>query len=320
MTEELALRDDPLSVEEIKAHVRLIQQVMKEVMIEGVHYGTIPGCGPKPTLLKPGAEKLCSTFRLAPEILVDDISSGNDASYRVTVRMKNMAGDFLGAGVGECSSNEDKYKWKKAFNNKEWEETPEDQRREKWRTYKGKEYKAKQILTNPADEANTVLKMAKKRALVDGVLTCTAASDIFEQDKEDFDQNGDKQQGKPKVKNPQSKSKKKPPGEEETVTPETVSDVFTQDEPVSDEEFRGRISAMLLNMCNSKLDEIPVMLKEYTTFQGDKGEVFRTDVDKLTGKYLQSTYGKIKKDWKAAGFGQDTKQEIENEKEPGSDG
>ena len=39
---------------------------------------------------------------------------------------------------------------------------------------------------NPADHYNTVLKMAKKRALVDAVLTTTAASDIFTQDLDDI--------------------------------------------------------------------------------------------------------------------------------------
>ena len=39
---------------------------------------------------------------------------------------------------------------------------------------------------NPADHYNTVLKMAKKRALVDAVLTTTAASDIFSQDLEEL--------------------------------------------------------------------------------------------------------------------------------------
>ena len=42
---------------------------------------------------------------------------------------------------------------------------------------------------NPADCYNTVLKMAKKRALVDAVLTATAASDIFTQDLEDISAN-----------------------------------------------------------------------------------------------------------------------------------
>ena len=43
---------------------------------------------------------------------------------------------------------------------------------------------------NPADYYNTVLKMAKKRAHVDAMLTATAASDIFTQDLEDLKANG----------------------------------------------------------------------------------------------------------------------------------
>ena len=38
---------------------------------------------------------------------------------------------------------------------------------------------------NPADYYNTALKMAKKRAHVDAILTATAASDCFTQDVED---------------------------------------------------------------------------------------------------------------------------------------
>ncbi|HIJ50738.1 MAG TPA: hypothetical protein HPP54_06770, partial [Nitrospinae bacterium] len=48
---------------------------------------------------------------------------------------------------------------------------------------------------NPADYYNTVLKMAKKRALVDAVLTATAASDIFSQDIEETRSNGDNNGG-----------------------------------------------------------------------------------------------------------------------------
>jgi hypothetical protein len=86
----------------------------------------------------------------------------------------------LGEGIGECSSNEEKYKWRKAYD-EEWNATPENRRRIKF----GK-YKDKQVRTEPADVANTILKMAKKRAQVDAVITCTAASDIFTQDIEDL--------------------------------------------------------------------------------------------------------------------------------------
>src|ERR1043166_7373613 len=60
----------PLSAQEIKAQVQLIQEVMQAVMQEGFHYGTLPGTD-RPSLLKPGAEKLTHTFRLAPLLNVE---------------------------------------------------------------------------------------------------------------------------------------------------------------------------------------------------------------------------------------------------------
>lgn len=48
---------------------------------------------------------------------------------------------------------------------------------------------------NPADYYNTCLKMGKKRAFVDALLTCTAASDIFTQDIEDEPQSFGAEQG-----------------------------------------------------------------------------------------------------------------------------
>lgn len=60
--------NDALSIEEITGQVQLIQQVMSRVMHDGEHFGKVPGCGDKPTLLKPGAEKLAMTFRFAPSL------------------------------------------------------------------------------------------------------------------------------------------------------------------------------------------------------------------------------------------------------------
>jgi len=190
--QDLELQNKPLTVAEVRAQVNLIQQVMESVMKNGTHYGTVPGCGDKPTLLKAGAEKIMSTFRMAAEPIITDLSTSDEIRYRISVRMTSASGLFLGAGVGEGSSNEEKYKWRKAVCDEEFNETPEDRRREKWQRYYDKykkQYvtsKTKQVRTNPADLANTILKMAKKRALVDGILTVTAASDIFTQDIEDL--------------------------------------------------------------------------------------------------------------------------------------
>jgi hypothetical protein len=176
----------PLSAPQVRAQVNLIQEVMKNVMQKDQHYGMIPGCGNKPSLFKAGAEKLMSTFRLAADPIVEELSKGDILRYRVTVRLLSPTGLFVGAGIGEASTNEDKYAWKKAICPDEYDSTPEDKRRVKWSNGKNGAYKVNQIRTNPSDQANTVLKMAKKRALVDAVLTATAASDIFMQDIEEM--------------------------------------------------------------------------------------------------------------------------------------
>ena len=212
---ELTVQNKQTAVE-VRSQVNLIQEVMKSVMKVDTHYGTIPGCK-KPTLYKAGAEVLATTFRLAVEPVVDDLSVHGEIRYRVNVKLTNINdGNFVGMGIGECSTDEEKYKWRKAVCEGEFEDTDETQRREKWvKPYNGTEYKLKQVRTNPADLANTVLKMAKKRAQIDAILTATAASDLFTQDIEDLpkeiqeevvSENTEQPKGKPETAPPQSKS------------------------------------------------------------------------------------------------------------------
>lgn len=185
MENEVAVRNEqyPLTAMAVVAQVRLIQEVMQAVMREGTHYGVIPGCA-KPSLWKPGAEKLLVTFRIATESIVDDLSTQDEARYRVTRRGAAIhSGLFVGSAVGECSSSEEKYKWRFASCKAEFEATPEDRRRLK---YKRDGSAIEQIRTNHADVANTILKMADKRAYVALALNTTAASDIFTQDIEDL--------------------------------------------------------------------------------------------------------------------------------------
>jgi len=183
---ELSIKSEHASADEIRANVNLIQEVMRSVMQPNIHYGIIKGCK-EPSLYKPGSEKIMATFRLAADPIVEDLCTDDAARFRVTVRLTSPSGVFVGAGIGECSSDEDKYRWKACYIQEEFDDTPENKRRFKWSKYKGEEAKkAKQIRTNPADLSNTILKMAKKRAQVDAVLTATAASDIFTQDIEDL--------------------------------------------------------------------------------------------------------------------------------------
>ena len=213
-TEAIALREaDALPVwnpAQVVAQVNLIQQVMRDVMHKDEHYGTIPGTN-KPTLLKPGAEKLCLTFRLAPtyDITERDLGGGH-REYRITCRLTSIqTGAVIGDGVGICSTMESKYRYrhaepedtgtpippsyweaKKANNIAKMQEilggkgfVARKTKDGRWTVHKMAEEKVE----NPdiADVYNTVLKMAKKRAMVDAAITATGASDIFTQDLEE---------------------------------------------------------------------------------------------------------------------------------------
>jgi hypothetical protein len=174
-----------LTAADVRAQVNLMQDVMAEVMRDGTHYGTIPGTKAK-SLWKAGAEKLMATFRLSGDPDTEDLSVNGEFHYRVKVRLATPSGQFIGAGIGECSSLEEKYAWRAAVCDEEFDATPENRRRVKFSKYQGRVEKKKQIRINPADVSNTILKMAKKRAQVDAVITATAASDIFTQDIEDL--------------------------------------------------------------------------------------------------------------------------------------
>lgn len=178
-----------VSAADILTQVRTIQEVMQAVMKPEMHYGVIPGTK-KPSLWKPGAEVLCSVFRIADSYAVEDLSDDDCVRYRVVCKGTHQtSGTVMGQGLGECSSNEKKYKWIKAYP-REWEATAENRRRKVygWDNQKRAEYEVLQVRTDPADVANTILKMAAKRAKIAMTLNVTAASDIFSQDLEDIDE------------------------------------------------------------------------------------------------------------------------------------
>ncbi|MDH2051194.1 hypothetical protein [Achromobacter marplatensis] len=181
-------QDGRSSVADVTRHVIAVQEVMRSVMKPNVHYGAIPGAGEKPTLLKPGAEVLCMTFRIADEYEIVDLSTAGAVRYRVKCIGRHQAtGVALGSGLGEASTDEEKYRWRKAICDAEFEGTPADMKRTKYGRKSGGHYTVQQIRTEPADLANTVLKMACKRAKIAMVLNVTAASDMFSQDLDDLD-------------------------------------------------------------------------------------------------------------------------------------
>ena len=189
-----------------------VEEITGSVMKAGMHYGKIPGT-PKPSLWKPGAEKLCMTFEFSERIdQVDDLSTDDECRIRTIVGIYSKEGALIAQGIGEASSNEEKYKWRASIGDEEFDATPADRRRIKFKKDKdtGKIYKVKQIRTEIADERNTIAKMSHKRGFVAGTLIATAASDTFTQDIEDIPTeylpNESKQNGKPPTLPPQQKA------------------------------------------------------------------------------------------------------------------
>lgn len=173
------------SPKEILAYQDIVHKLIQDGLKLGVDYGVIPGTGDKPSLLKPGSERIFLAFGAAPhfEILQSEIDHNRESPfqkkkkiwnnkfkgdrsfteaiesgvslglYRYVVKCKiirSVDNRFLGDGIGSCSSLESKY------------------------------------VDRPRDLENTILKMAKKRAQIDACLTTFALSNRFTQDVEDM--------------------------------------------------------------------------------------------------------------------------------------
>lgn len=139
---------------EAKERIDKLQEFLKTSMVRGVDYGSIDGFS-KPTLLKPGAEKLCDAFGFSKTVDVINRIEQWDVgifSYEVRVTLSNKETGVVEAeGIGSCNSKETSFRYQ-----------------------------------DPFTIVNTLLKMAKKRALIDAVLSATRASGLFTQDIEDF--------------------------------------------------------------------------------------------------------------------------------------
>lgn len=102
----------PMTVEDITAHVDLVKAVMKKLMTEGVHFGSV-GTSDKPTLLQPGAQLLCVTFRFVARFtkVMRELPNGH-REWVIDTELTNMARQPVGYGVGSCSTMEEKYRYR----------------------------------------------------------------------------------------------------------------------------------------------------------------------------------------------------------------
>lgn len=175
------------------------QAVVQKTLVSGSDYGIIPGTK-KPTLFKPGAEKINMLFRVNPKYeFMDRVADYDKGLFVYEIRCtlyKSMVMDGVlvempvAQGVGSCNSREKKYRWVSVYENEVPADVDINTLKKETKKGKGGSTYTKYMMENPdpCSIANTILKMAKKRAYVDATLQLAALSEIFTQDIEDMPQ------------------------------------------------------------------------------------------------------------------------------------
>lgn len=138
--------------------IHQFQGLVQSQLKQNHDFGIIPGT-PKPTLLKPGAEKIQMMMGLTSEFeIVDSTRDFENGFFQYQVKCRlGKNGLIITEGLGACNTKEKKY-----------------------------------VKMDPFTMDNTVLKMAKKRAYIDAILLVASLSEVFTQDIEDLDLNNEK--------------------------------------------------------------------------------------------------------------------------------
>lgn len=208
----------------------LLKQYVEKHMKEDTDYGKIPGTD-KPTLLKPGAEKLVDLFRCTPKFVLlyrDEDHERGIYAYTFRVRLyQRDAAAVVAEGFGSANSREGRYRWRNAnrkcpmCGHETVFVSKQDPGFYCWvkRGGCGAKFEpadmsiTSQVLGRVENDdiatlANTILKMAKKRALVDGAIALARCSDMFTQDAEDMEEPPEVRGGMPPDGPPPAQSAK----------------------------------------------------------------------------------------------------------------
>ncbi len=154
-----------VTLQEAEQRIQLLQEFVRRYMVSGQDFGIIPGCQ-KPSLFKSGAEKLCDVYGFSKHIEItnrtEDWDKGVFAYEAKATIISKRTGHVEAQGIGAANSLERKYAKQDGFT-----------------------------------VQNTIIKMAKKRALIDAVLSATRSSGIFSQDLEDLKAESQEQRPNP---------------------------------------------------------------------------------------------------------------------------
>lgn len=190
-----------ISAEEAKKKLKAIhefQKVVKSQLKKNHDVGIIPGTD-KPTLFKPGAEKIIKLLNCFDDYnILDAVRNWEKPFFHYEVKCvlyEMETNTAVSSGIGECNSYESKYRyrWIPEWNLTSEQKSVKDTMPFKEKGYRNKKGKFKLYRFENDDIfslVNTLLKMAKKRAQVDAALSLGRLSDLFTQDLEDLPEEG----------------------------------------------------------------------------------------------------------------------------------
>lgn len=207
---------------------------LTKALVKDVHYGKIPGVK-KPLLFKAGMQRVANYFNCSPDFEILEKTERWDGDvknkrpffrYLVRCRLMNRAsGNLYSEGLGECNSNESKYKYRwigvsglqkeyqELFKAKKTNEIPFKFR---WgRSKENKPIPQFQIYNDDIESiVNTILKMAIKRALGSAVDYLCSISDFYEIG-ENYDDDVKSDPTPKDVETPKKKNDQKKEGQKE---------------------------------------------------------------------------------------------------------
>ncbi len=190
-------------VDQQKRSLALLQDMVKDILVEGRDYGRVPGT--PQFLWDPGANQIFGGFNVFPSHrrIISHIEDGPKISIIVEVPLiQRHTGAEVGSGIGASSNEESKhkYRWIKEGEIGLWGYTDDTATSLRTRVEEGvKKYR----IPNPdrGELLNVVIKQASKRAEVDGAESLPGVSstlrELFDPKKSQWKAGGKKGKEQP---------------------------------------------------------------------------------------------------------------------------
>jgi predicted RNA-binding Zn-ribbon protein involved in translation (DUF1610 family) len=193
-------------------HYNTLVLFMQRSLRDGLDYGKIPGCGDKPILFKPGAEKIATLFGLRESL--ERIEAVKDwtgrtfgepfFSFEYKCTLRNHEGQVIAECFGSCNSWEEKYRYRTAervcpqcgaaaIKRSQYEDRQSGDKGWYCHSKSGgcnakfrsddpqitSQQQGKTPNDRVFDQVNTIDKMAQKRSIVGAVILAANASNFF---------------------------------------------------------------------------------------------------------------------------------------------